>query len=270
MQYFSAKPSPLLARYVKNYWALENCLPPGKVYHHRIIPTGLPDLSFYLHNRPRITETGKSFETASTLTGQQKAFYNLALTGQTTLFSVTFQPSGLAAFFPLPAKELFSLHVPLQQLLAPDTVRKMEDQLFEASSFDEKVRIVETFLMRLLRENTNDYPGERIAASIARVNKTTGHIAVDQLAADACYSRKQFERVFSAKVGISPGQFLRVVRFQHALHLQSVNPSHSLTQLSYMSGYYDQAHMINEFHKLSGLTPSAFFKVSVPYSDYFG
>lgn len=269
MQYFSAKPSPLLARYIKNYWALENCMPAGKVYHHRIIPTGLPDLSFYLHNRPRITETGKSFETASTLTGQQKAFYNLALSGQTTLFSVTFQPSGLAAFFPLPAKELFSLHVPLQHLLAADRVRKTEDLLYEASSFEEQVRIVEAFLIGLLRENTNDYPGERIAASIEKVNKTTGHIAVDQLAAEACYSRKQFERVFSAKVGISPGQFLRVVRFQHALHLQSVNPSHSLTQLSYMSGYYDQAHMINEFQKFSGLTPSQYFKDCAPFSDYF-
>lgn len=269
MQYFSAKPSPMLARYVKNYWALENCLPAGKVYHHRIIPTGLPDLSFYLRSRPRITETGKSFETASTLTGQQKAFYNLALTGQTTLFSVTFQPSGLAAFFPLPAKELFSLHVPLQHLLPTDRVRKTEDQLYEASSFEEQVRIVETFLIGLLRENTNDYPGERIAASIEKVNKTTGHIAVDQLAAEACYSRKQFERVFSAKVGISPGQFLRVVRFQHALHLQSVNPSHSLTQLSYMCGYYDQAHMINEFQKFSGLTPSQYFKDCAPISDYF-
>lgn len=271
MQFFSAQPSPLLAPYVKNYWAMENCLPQGKVYHHRIIPTGLPDLSFYLHNRPFISETGKSFESASTLTGQQKNYYNLSLTGRTTLFSVTFRPSGLAAFFPLPAKELFSLHVPLQQILATDVVRKMEDQLFEASTFIERVKIAEDFLIRLLRKNTNDYPGKRIMASIERVNKSTGHITVDQLAKEACYSRKQFERVFAAKAGISPGQFLRVVRFQHALHLGVGGYKQNLTQLSYHAGYYDQAHMINEFQKLSGLTPSEFFKNDcAPYSDYFG
>jgi AraC-like DNA-binding protein len=34
-------------------------------------------------------------------------------------------------------------------------------------------------------------------------------------------------------------------------------------------GYYDQAHMINEFRYFTGTSPAEFFKTSSPVPDFF-
>jgi AraC-like DNA-binding protein len=68
---------------------------------------------------------------------------------------------------------------------------------------------------------------------------------------------------------MSPRQFLKTVRFQHALHTRFKQQSLSLTQLAFDCGYYDQSHMINDFKKLSGYTPGEYFACCEPYSDYF-
>ena len=87
---------------------------------------------------------------------------------------------------------------------------------------------------------------------------------------DAAFlSKKQFTRVFSNWIGCSPKQFLKVIRFQNALFQKSQNQQLSLTELAYISGYYDQAHMVHDFQSFAGLSPSKVFKSGISYSDYF-
>jgi AraC-like DNA-binding protein len=86
----------------------------------------------------------------------------------------------------------------------------------------------------------------------------------------ACISRKQFERVFAAKIGATPKQYLKVVRLQQALQLKSIDRNRNLTQLAYDCGYYDQSHFINEFKQQTGYTPKQYFDNNESYSDFFG
>ncbi|MFW5687525.1 MAG: DUF6597 domain-containing transcriptional factor, partial [Bacteroidota bacterium] len=97
MQYLSAKPSALLSPYVKQYWALENCIPTGQVHIQRLVPTGLPDLTFYFHSKPIALNNHRSFADVSIITGQQKEYYDLSLSRKTSLFAILFQPHGLSA-----------------------------------------------------------------------------------------------------------------------------------------------------------------------------
>jgi transcriptional regulator GlxA family with amidase domain len=106
-------------------------------------------------------------------------------------------------------------------------------------------------------------------ASIKLINQRGGRVQVEELADAACLSRKQFERRFSSWVGDSPAKFLRTVRFQRALKERSLDREGSLTRLAHTCGYYDQAHMIRDFTRLSGLTPGQYFSGQEIYSDYF-
>jgi AraC-like DNA-binding protein len=269
MEYQITSPSRFLSPYVKHYWTLENCVQQGQKHIQRIVPNGLTELIIYFGNRPRSSESGRSFNENSILSGQLNTFYDLEITGNMSLFSIIFQPHGLSTFFGIPANELMNQNVPLKFLLK-DKIDELENKLFEAGTFVEKVRFAEIFLYDCLKKKSSDYHFNRINNSIFLINKNKGSIGIDKLAEASCFSRKQFERTFSMLVGISPKQFLKTVRFQNAIHEKSKNKTMTLSELTYLSGYFDQSHMNNDFYRLSGFTPKQYFAECDPYSDYFG
>ena len=106
-------------------------------------------------------------------------------------------------------------------------------------------------------------------SAIHTINRSKGEIRISDLASSVFLSTKQFQRVFTGHVGISPKEFLRIVRFQHALYVLQSNPGMSFSQLAYECGFYDQSHLINEFKVFSGYTPKEYLAACAPHSDYF-
>lgn len=261
-------PSAKLASYVKSFWGIEHEFASGGEYLHRIIPSGLSELMFYLGDLPESMDSGKIITAHSLLSGQLREYYDLRITGTLSLFSIVFQPHGLMVFFDIPLKEIFNLNVPLKDLLK-DTVPELESSLYEAVSFEERKSIAEDFLLSRLSLSKKKYDFERIRCSIELITRSGGEVGLNTLARHACLSRKQFERIFRLHVGSSPGQFLKTVRFQRALHEKSRDGELSLTELSYQAGYYDQSHMNTDFQRLAGMTPGQYFAKHDPYSDYF-
>ena len=268
MSYNIVKPSPILSKFVKHYWALENCTPEGKEHLQRIVPCGLTELIFYLGDKPESTDRNKPISDYTLLSGQLNNYYDIKVTGHLSLFSVIFQPHGLSQFFDLPIKELFNQNVPLKYLLG-DSISELETKLYKAQSFAEKITIAEHFLFERLNKYSPSYHFNRIEHSINLINQSKGQVDIKFLASETCFSRKQYERTFADFVGASPRQFLKIVRFQHTIHEKSKNKNASLTNLAHRCGYYDQSHMINDFLKLSGLTPKQYFNECEPFSDYF-
>lgn len=268
MNYKISKPSGTLSGYVKHFWAMENCMPRGNVHVQRIVPNGLFELIFYLGDKPEPVDTNKSISEKTVITGQLKEYYDLTIRGDLSLFSIIFQPHGLSIFFDLPLSELYNQNVPLRFLIK-NAVDELESKLLEADTFSSRIEIVENFLIHRLVKSRKKYHLSRIKSSIDTINREKGLVSIDHLAYEACLSRKQYERIFSELIGTTPKQFLKIVRFQSTIHEKSISTALSLTELSYQCGYYDQSHMVNEFSKLSGMTPSQYFKDCEPYSDYF-
>jgi AraC-like DNA-binding protein len=185
-----------------------------------------------------------------------------------SLFSIIFLPHGLSAFLNLPIQEIYNQNIPLKYVFKDD-VEEIEFNLFEAKSFSKQISIIENYLFNILKKNQINYNFERINSSIFKINQSKGLISIDKLASEACFSRKQYERVFSQFVGSSPKQFLKIVRFQNAIDQKSKNSDLNLSSLAYDCGYYDQAHMINDFKNISGMTPKQYFDDCEAYSDYF-
>lgn len=241
----------------------------GEEHIQRIVPSGLTELTFFLDGRPRSLNSNKNITENTIITGHLKDYYDIVVTGKLNMFSVSFMPFGVRMFLKkMPADELFDLNVPFRYLVA-DLADRLEDALFETNSFEQKVAITERFLGCLLSYDTETYELRRISNSMQLIKGSKGAIPVDTLSDAACVSRKQFERIFSSYIGTSPKQFLKTIRFQGSLHLKHVNPMMSLTELAYTCGYYDQAHMINDFKSLSGKTPGQYFKECEPFSDFF-
>lgn len=268
MEYCISKPSLPLSRFIKHYWTIESCTPINQMYTQRIVPNGLLELIFYLGARPVSIDTTKSINENAIITGHLKEFYDVNISGKLSLFSISFKPQGLSVFFDIPLNEIYNQNVPFKYLFKNNTL-ELETKLLEANSFFHRIEIIEDYLLKNLNSSINKHNYNRVEHCVNIINQTRGIVGVDYLASETCLSRKQFERIFSYYVGTSPKQFLKTIRFQNSLDLKSKNKSASLTDLTYGCGYYDQSHMINEFQKLTGLTPKQYFFECDPESDYF-
>lgn len=268
MDYCISEPSPALSQLVRHYWAMENSLPAGIEHYQRIVPSGLTELTFYFDSIPESQDTVISIDGQTVVTGQLNYFYDLKVTRKLSLFSVIFQPLGLVRILNIPANELFNRNVPLKYILK-DQSAELEARLYAAATFQERIRITEQFLLQCLNKDESKDPFRRIQHVVRLINQAKGLIDIDTMASEACLSRKQFERTFTGMIGTTPKQFIKTVRFQNAIHERSMHREENLTTLAYKCGYYDQSHMINDFVRLSGMTPKDYFTECEPFSDYF-
>jgi AraC-like DNA-binding protein len=263
-----ATPSTVLSPYIKRYWAIENVLEKGEVCMQRIVPTGLTELILYFTPRPKILTDSKSLSDNVALYGHQNDFYDMELTGNLSVFSIMFQPQGLMQFFKFPLTEIRNRNISLKDI-SGQAGRDLEEKMSEANTFSQRVNIVEIYLGNLLKTSFSEFEFRRINHIIELIKQTHGNININQMASEACLSRKQFERIFAEHIGISPKQYLKTIRFQSAIFQKQKNNTLNMTELSYNSGYFDQSHFINDFKSLSGMTPKQYFAENEICSDFF-
>jgi transcriptional regulator GlxA family with amidase domain len=68
---------------------------------------------------------------------------------------------------------------------------------------------------------------------------------------------RQFERRFRHEIGIPPKLYARIIRFEAAVRRKAVAPAMRWTDIAHALGYYDQMHMVRDFNRLSGDSPTA-------------
>lgn len=257
------KPSPVLSPYVRHYWILETSDVADKP--ERIIPFGNIQLTFY--SGEPVLKANEVCRSKALLCGQSIGYTDILPTGRLRIIAVVFHVIGARAFFRLPMDELAGLKISAGDF-ADRELEQLEEQVASTSDYRECICKIEQFLSSRLRPY-QDYNYHRLLRAVQLINHRKGEVRIDELAGETCLSDKQFRRVFSSHVGINPKDFIRTVRFQYALYLLQNNPQLSFSQLAYDSGYYDQAHLINEFKTFSGYTPGEFIAICEPYSDYF-
>lgn len=236
----------------------------------RVIPYGCMEMVFHSENRLLCSSAKDKGELQPRLfiCGQATNFKDISLTGKLNMISITFLPYGAKVFFDIPLNELNSQALSLSDI-DKKVYGELEEILLDASDNDERIRLIETFLITKLRA-FKEHNFKRIYTAIQSINQTKGDISITQLADRCCLSYKQFKRIFAEHIGANPKDFLRIVRFQKALYLLEHHPTISLPQLAFESGYYDQSHLINEFKVFSGYTPKEYLAICPPHSDYFG
>jgi len=256
------QPSALLSPYVKHYWFMTIT---GEIQaSERVIPTGMMCLMF--HRGERIFSSSENqWQPRAFLSGLNTAYTDLAYCGSIDMISVEFRPAGAKAFFKIPMMELNRQTVSIDALSDPQ-LAELEKRLSGVSDPETCTFLIERFLyQRLYRLEAHNL--KRMDAVMQSIY--CGQQNIDILADTACLGYKQFKRIFADYVGANPKDFLRVIRFQKALHTLQIQPGINLTQLAHQCDYYDQAHFIKDFRQFSGYTPTEYMAVCNPHSDFF-
>ena len=97
---------------------------------------------------------------------------------------------------------------------------------------------------------------QAVVKAIQTVQQCPSGLRIKALAEQANQCSRQFERRFKAATGLTPKQFVRNARFEQAQKRLALG--HSVLDVTYACGYFDQTHFTQEFRRISGLTPKVF------------
>jgi methylphosphotriester-DNA--protein-cysteine methyltransferase len=97
-----------------------------------------------------------------------------------------------------------------------------------------------------------------VSAALEMFGKNQGRPIVREAAKYLGLSQRRLIQVFKAEVGITPKLFSRIQRFQQTRTSIQQNPSPNWPALALDFGYFDQSHLIREFHEFSGLSPTEY------------
>jgi AraC-like DNA-binding protein len=248
-------PAPLLRSFVKEYWLLD--LIKGSGVPLQMSP--IPEQCLYFYPR--------SLPIPFDANGKPIAAYNNIIAGQTVsggqkllvpnhycMFKILFQPGGFYRLFGTPMTLFADTTVETISVLG-NPVNILRDQIANAEGFTGMVAAAETFLLNQLSKSKNDdlLPIDKV------LRQSDFHLfTLDQLAADACLSTRQFERKFLERTGVSPKIYQRLIRFNQAMKLKNANTNLKWIDITYACGYFDPMHLLRDFKQFTGVTPRIF------------
>jgi AraC-like DNA-binding protein len=259
MNYQTFQPHPDLESIVKCHWILE--VPFQKdTQRQLIIPDGCIEMIFVFGDDIKRYTCGDEFiiQPREFVLGQITKPFFIEPTGYVNSFAVRFYPYGFANFVQTSIGELANNETPVQSLFGEKFSNELRQKVIQATDTRERIEIVEAFLLdKLNDEATID---NIVKTTIDTMLLTKGSTPIKTVIKDDLSKRRQLERKFMKRVGISPKQLGKVIRMQTALKMLLNQQSGNLTEIAYESEYYDQAHFIKDFKEFTGTTPKDFLE----------
>ena len=265
MLYKTFIPKAPLNRFVDYLWLFDGGQATRK---ERIVPSGTTELVINLcedqiriENQERLQPEVLS---GATLSGPYSKMFVIDATQHECMLGVHFKPGGVFPFLNISAGELTNTHTNLVDLWGSDA-RELRDRLCASSSYLERFGIMEAFLGERLRFVSRQHAS--IDLALNAFGPYGNWMSVTDAAREAGICQRQFTKVFGVQVGLSPKLFCRILRFQRARVLTDRNKKPDWADIALDCGYFDQSHLINDFHEFSGMTPTEYSALRASRKD---
>lgn len=237
-----------LVRYFWNFECTRNDeLPP----EHQAMADGCPEIIFQYNGGFLENKNYMSY-----LRAPRSDSKVLRLGDRMGLFAIRLYPNAIRQLVKVPNSELVNGSFELTHIFG-NKYSFVNEQMLEAQSIDEKIKVASNFLLALWHESDKD----PIYECIRRIMLNEGNVNLDELRALTGLSVKQFERRFKAVAGFPPKYYSRITRFQGTKRKYASGKFKTLSELSHACEYYDQSHFIREFKEFSGMQANHFFKI---------
>jgi AraC-like DNA-binding protein len=250
-------PTKELSPYIKHYLFLESageCIKKLRLFSDG--NTGMV-LTFRGNLIANIQGKKSSNYHHSFLYGQISVFKDLYLEEKTLMIIVVFQPYGMHRLLGIAANEM------RDSIIASEDIfgwrgSLLYQELSGQFSLEAKLQILNSFFLERSAKKAIPNP-TLIHASLSCIFKSKGNLSISQLVKHTGYTERHIERIFNESIGLSPKKFGNIVKLHHFLSLLKDKSKHNnFTFLCYEAGYADQSHLIKEFKKYTGITPSKY------------
>ncbi|QNI31528.1 helix-turn-helix transcriptional regulator [Alloacidobacterium dinghuense] len=181
--------------------------------------------------------------------------FSRVLDGKSHVFGIKFTPGG---FFPFLGKSVSSLansSIPVEQVFGRE-VKALERVILDTNNESEMTAAADAFLTE--RKPPPDEKVDLARQLVERILHEPDILTVDDYAARTRMSARALQRLFSRYVGATPKWVIRRYRLHELLELMHSGKRLDWAQLAIGLGYFDQAHLINDFKSITEYTPTEY------------
>ncbi len=161
--------------------------------------------------------------------------------------------------FRIPPSEIIDSHIPLDEIF-PEASQRLTEEMALAKSFHRRVYFFERFLSEIIIDSRQISAQHKLL--IKTINQASEN-SFDDNVQKACqdeFTCRHIRRLYIKYLGISPNLISRIIRYQKTLHFLNVHPADHMAGLATEQGYFDQSHLIKEFKRFQGVTPTEFIR----------
>jgi AraC-like DNA-binding protein len=258
--YLQREPGAALRPWVRSLWYAQGMdLAQGR---ERILPTGRAQVIVNLA-RDFIVDCQEGQPVRrmapALLVGQRSAYEIVDTSDLADLIGVSFQPGALPVFLTDAADRVTNGYTALDDLgCGTDALR---DRLHEVRGAEARLEGLEEFLReriaaRLERGRGALHPAVQFALEELRRRPAVGRVT--ELARRTGWSERRFSQIFREEVGFAPKVWCRIQRFQGVVQELRRGAAVRWPEVALACGFYDQAHLANEFRAFAGISPTAY------------
>jgi len=236
----------------------------------RFLPDGNVNIIIDLKDRPQYiydNETLKEIQTCRHVwfSGIRTNFITIPSGKESEMFIINFHKGRSYPFLEMPLHELTDSVVD-GDLVLTNEIMNLREMILESVLITQKFMVVENFLVKKFRNKLIVNPF--IEFAVNKIISSPNQMSIEQISNKVGYSQKHLIKLFKDNVGLTPKGFLKIIRFQKAIEEIAGSKKADWTGIAYESGYYDQAHFINDFKAFSGFTPNQYLKKQFEHLNY--
>jgi len=242
MNYHAFLPAFPLQPYIDRYWILTSFSVKSEVI--TLLPDGGVTLVLNLGDNILSKHFKEVIGNESiSMVGTMLRWDEQVLQGESKLLGIQFKPGAFTHFYKY------------------ESMDKTANQLheFSRSLFPDLKKTVKQFVSYLDRfylERLSP-PKQSLMGIIADIEQHGGQLKIPALAKRHFITERHLERHFTQQIGVSPKEFINLTRFQHTFRkIQQSQHRRSLSEIAWECGYYDHAHLTNDFKRYTGTAPS--------------
>jgi len=147
-------------------------------------------------------------------------------------------------------------------------VRILRDRLHDLPTWQQRLHAVDQFLWaRTIRLERRQAPRPEVAAAWHWLATTGGNGSVHDLARHTAMSPRQLSTLIHRELGVGPKMIGRLMRFDHTVAAVSAGVragrTPNLTDIAHRCGYYDQSHLVRDFHRFTDAAPTRFLSEEI-------
>ncbi len=189
--------------------------------------------------------------------GVQTHMFTRLIEGQSQVFGIKFKPGGFRPFLKSAVSTIADRTVPAKRILG--NVDALARIVLSSCAEKQKVEAANDFFRARLPEHdpTVSLAGELVK----RILEDRSINSVDDLVGVAGIGKRSLQRIFREYVGARPKWVIRRYRLHELIERSNRADGPEWSQLALDLGYFDQAHLINDFRAITGYSPTEYLEV---------
>jgi AraC-like DNA-binding protein len=239
----------------------------------RFLPDGNTEIIFNLSENPQFIYDNETLQAVQTcqhtwVSGVRTRPITIPSGRGSRMLVVAFKKGKASPFYPMPMSEIADEVVEAEVIFGRD-VRDLRERLLAAPTIQLMFSLVERFILQRAGESLSpDMTAECVEYAVSTITSRPSKLGIQRLSEEIGYSQKHFTTLFKKQVGVSPGQYTQIMRFQKTILAIEKDESIHWSEIALRQGYYDQAHFIHEFRHFSGFTPGEYLTRKTDLLNY--